>query len=122
LLDRTAHHADVIAIEGDSYRRRGAETDGHYGVAEAGRVNGVMARYEGFARAGGPLASALLYDHAGAISVFGGLSVAFLVMAPMAWLLLERNQPSSRELRRGGEDGVRRHDEALPHRRWGDTK
>lgn len=27
LIDRTVHHADVIAIEGDSYRRREAETD-----------------------------------------------------------------------------------------------
>jgi DNA replication protein DnaC len=27
LIDRTVHHADVIAIEGDSYRRRQAETD-----------------------------------------------------------------------------------------------
>jgi DNA replication protein DnaC len=27
LIDRTVHHADVIAIEGDSYRRRVAETD-----------------------------------------------------------------------------------------------
>lgn len=27
LIDRTVHHADVIAIEGDSYRRREAESD-----------------------------------------------------------------------------------------------
>lgn len=27
LIDRTVHHADVIAIEGDSYLRREAETD-----------------------------------------------------------------------------------------------
>ena len=27
LIDRTVHHADVIAIEGDSYRRREAEAD-----------------------------------------------------------------------------------------------
>ena len=27
LIDRTVHHADVIAIEGESYRRREAETD-----------------------------------------------------------------------------------------------
>ena len=27
LIDRTVHHADVIAIEGDSYRRRDAEAD-----------------------------------------------------------------------------------------------
>ena len=27
LIDRTVHHADVVAIEGDSYRRRDAETD-----------------------------------------------------------------------------------------------
>jgi hypothetical protein len=27
LLDRTVHHADVITIEGDSYRHRDAETD-----------------------------------------------------------------------------------------------
>jgi DNA replication protein DnaC len=27
LIDRTVHHADVIAIEGDSYRRREAEVD-----------------------------------------------------------------------------------------------
>ena len=27
LIDRLAHHADVIAIEGESYRRREAEAD-----------------------------------------------------------------------------------------------
>ncbi len=27
LIDRIVHHADVIAIEGDSYRRREAEAD-----------------------------------------------------------------------------------------------
>ena len=27
LIDRLVHHADVIAIEGDSYRRREAEAD-----------------------------------------------------------------------------------------------
>ena len=27
LIDRTVHHADVVAIEGDSYRRREAEAD-----------------------------------------------------------------------------------------------
>jgi len=27
LIDRTVHHADIIALEGDSYRRREAETD-----------------------------------------------------------------------------------------------
>jgi DNA replication protein DnaC len=27
LIDRTVHHADVIAIEGESYRRREAEAD-----------------------------------------------------------------------------------------------
>jgi DNA replication protein DnaC len=27
LIDRTVHHADVIAVEGDNYRRRDAETD-----------------------------------------------------------------------------------------------
>jgi IstB-like ATP binding protein len=27
LIDHTVHHADVIAIEGDSYRRREAEAD-----------------------------------------------------------------------------------------------
>ncbi|HEU4731582.1 MAG TPA: hypothetical protein VFT22_26990, partial [Kofleriaceae bacterium] len=59
-----------------------------YGVAEAGRVNGVMARYEGFARAGGPVSVALLYDHAGALSVFGGLAAALLVMAPVVWLVV----------------------------------
>jgi MFS family permease len=56
-----------------------------YGVADAGRVNGVMARYEGFARAGSPVAVALIYERGGAVSVFGGLSVALLVMAPILW-------------------------------------
>ncbi|HET7504840.1 MAG TPA: MFS transporter [Kofleriaceae bacterium] len=59
-----------------------------YGVVEAGRVNGVMARYEGFARAGGPVSVALLYDHAGALSVFGGLAVALVVMAPITWAVV----------------------------------
>ena len=27
LIDRTIHHADIIAIEGDSYRRRDAQAD-----------------------------------------------------------------------------------------------
>jgi len=27
LIDRVVHHADVIAIEGDSYRKRDAESD-----------------------------------------------------------------------------------------------
>jgi hypothetical protein len=27
LIDRTVHHADVIAIDGESYRRREAEAD-----------------------------------------------------------------------------------------------
>lgn len=59
-----------------------------YGVSAAGRVNGVMARYEGFARAGGPVLVALLYEQAGAAGVFGGLSAALLVMAPVSWAML----------------------------------
>jgi predicted MFS family arabinose efflux permease len=59
-----------------------------YGVSAAGRVNGLMARYEGFARAGGPVLLALLYDQAGAVAVFGTLSAALLTMAPIAWAVL----------------------------------
>jgi hypothetical protein len=56
-----------------------------YGVADAGRVNGVMARYEGLARATGPVVAALLYDQTGTVGVFGGLSAALLIMVPIAW-------------------------------------
>lgn len=66
-----------------------------YGVTDAGRVNGVMARYEGFARAGGPVAVALLYDQRGAVSVFGGLGVALLTMAPISWMFLARRPAPS---------------------------
>ncbi|HEY0482069.1 MAG TPA: MFS transporter [Kofleriaceae bacterium] len=57
-----------------------------YGVASAGRANGVMARYEGFARAGGPVLVALLYDHTSTAVVFGGLAAALLAMAPITWI------------------------------------
>jgi MFS family permease len=67
-----------------------------YGVADAGRVNGVMARYEGFARAGGPVAMALLYDQAGAMSVFGGISVALLAMAPVSWVFIRSSSGDGR--------------------------
>ncbi len=66
-----------------------------YGVSEAGRVNGVMARYEGFARAGGPVLAALLYGQAGAVSVFGGLGVALLMVAPISWAVLATSQTST---------------------------
>jgi hypothetical protein len=66
-----------------------------YGVADAGRVNGVMARYEGFARAGSPVAVALLYERAGAVSVFGGLSAALLVMAPVLWTFMAGRRQAS---------------------------
>ena len=56
-----------------------------YGVADAGRANGVMARYEGLARASGPVAAALIYDQIAAVGVFGGLSVAWLIMVPIGW-------------------------------------
>src|SRR4051812_14301102 len=59
-----------------------------YGVTDAGRVNGVMARYEGFARASGPVLVALLHDQAGAVPVFGGLSAALLLIAPISWAVL----------------------------------
>jgi predicted MFS family arabinose efflux permease len=59
-----------------------------YGVSDAGRVNGIMARYEGFARAGGPVIAALLYEHASARSLFGGLSLALLAMVPIAWIAI----------------------------------
>jgi DNA replication protein DnaC len=29
LIDRVIHHADIIVIEGESYRRRAAESDRH---------------------------------------------------------------------------------------------
>jgi hypothetical protein len=51
-----------------------------------------MARYEGFARAGGPVLVALLYDQAGAVSVFGGLSAALLIMPPISWAVLGRRR------------------------------
>jgi hypothetical protein len=66
-----------------------------YGVAESGRVNGVMARYEGFARAGGPVAVAVLYDRAGAGYVFCGLGVALLIMAPISWAFIRQGHASS---------------------------
>jgi hypothetical protein len=66
-----------------------------YGIADAGRVNGVMARYEGFARAGGPVAVALLYEQGGAVSVFGGLSAALLVMAPILWRFMAGRREAS---------------------------
>jgi predicted MFS family arabinose efflux permease len=69
-----------------------------YGVADAGRVNGLMARYEGFARAGSPVAVALIYGRAGAVSVFGGLSAALLVMAPILWtFMVGRRHASTNE-------------------------
>jgi predicted MFS family arabinose efflux permease len=66
-----------------------------YGVADAGRVNGVMARYEGFARASGPLLVALIYDHAGATSVFGGLGLVMIAMAPVAWIFVLRDRKAA---------------------------
>lgn len=66
-----------------------------YGVADAGRVNGVMARYEGFARAGGPVAVVLLYDQVGATTVFDGLSVALLLMAPITWAFVAARRDAS---------------------------
>ncbi len=66
-----------------------------YGVSEAGRVNVVMARYEDFARAGGPVLVALLYDQAGAVSVFGGLGAALLMVAPISWAVLTTSQTST---------------------------
>ena len=65
-----------------------------YGVSDAGRVNGVMARYEGFARAAGPVLVALLYDQAGAAAVFAGLSAALLVSAPISWAILTARSAS----------------------------
>jgi MFS family permease len=65
-----------------------------YGVSDAGRVNGVMARYEGFARAGGPVLVALLHDQLGAVSVFGGLSAALLLTAPISWAVLTARSTS----------------------------
>lgn len=67
-----------------------------YGVSDAGRVNGVMARYEGFARAGGPVLIALLHDQVGAASVFGGLAAALLLMAPISWAVLAARSTSPR--------------------------
>lgn len=66
-----------------------------YGVAGSGRANGVMARYEGFARAIGPVLIASLYDYHDAITIFGGLSLALVTMGPITWLfvLRRRNAP-----------------------------
>lgn len=66
-----------------------------YGVSHAGRVNGVMARYEGFARAGGPVLVALLHERVGAVSVFGGLGAALLLMAPISWAVLAARSTTS---------------------------
>jgi len=63
-----------------------------YGVTAAGRANGVMARYEGFARAAGPVLVAALYRTGGAIGIFGGLALALATMAPITWLLVLRSR------------------------------
>jgi hypothetical protein len=68
-----------------------------YGVSDAGCVNGVMARYEGFARAGGPVLAALLHDQAGAVSVFVALAAALLTVAPISWAVLAA-RPTSTEV------------------------
>lgn len=68
-----------------------------YGVADAGRVNGVMARYEGFARAGGPVIVALLYDQIGPIGVFGGLAAILLALAPVMWISVVQRRDTAME-------------------------
>jgi len=66
-----------------------------YGVAAAGRANGLMARYEGLSRAAGPVLVASLYGAGGAITIFGGLSLALATMAPITWLFVLRNRASA---------------------------
>lgn len=59
-----------------------------YGVADAGRVNGTMARYEGFARASGPLLAASLSEYGGAAIVFGGLGLVIAIVGAITWSTL----------------------------------
>src|ERR1041384_166486 len=68
---------------GDRPARRGARPDrpGECGAVGAATV--------------GPVVVALLYDQAGAVSVFGGLGAALLMVAPISRAVLAASQTST---------------------------
>ncbi|MEO7323562.1 MAG: MFS transporter [Dokdonella sp.] len=52
-----------------------------YGSTHAGRLNGSIARLQGFARAAGPLSAAAVYRVFGYSTLFAGLSIVLTVLA-----------------------------------------
>jgi hypothetical protein len=57
------------------------------GDAHAGRWNGQIARYQGLARAAGPLAVASLAGARGTPAAFAALATVLALLAPVAWRL-----------------------------------
>jgi MFS family permease len=65
-----------------------------YGSANAGSLNGSIARLQGFARAAGPLGAAATYRAFGYETLFGGLALALSVLA-CAVLIATRSPAAS---------------------------
>jgi len=59
-----------------------------FGVANAGRLNGKIARVQGLARAAGPVSAALLYGAGGGVAVFAFLALLMAAMIPLAAITL----------------------------------
>jgi MFS family permease len=62
-----------------------------YGIGEAGYINGILARTQNLARAGGPLVAAALYGAGGYGLVFGASALALAALAAHWWLVRARS-------------------------------
>jgi hypothetical protein len=64
---------------------------GMYGTHQAGYINGILARTQNLARAGGPVAAATLHTAGGYGLVFGASALALIALAWRWWLVRVRS-------------------------------